>query len=133
MEPVVSRNERVGGAAEGPPAPRGALARARLVALGDVRVAEGDRMTVCCGRYPSPHSQTMPIYRVYLRTPNTDRSPTGDRRRDFEVSDKTQTDDQEVARFAFNRLRSRADLAGSRCEVALSCDNQQIDYHRFAD
>jgi hypothetical protein len=48
------------------------------------------------------------------------------------VTDKTTTEDEAIARLAFEKLSARADLIGQRVAVAWTCDNKQHAYHDFA-
>ena len=59
-------------------------------------------------------------HRVYVRWP------------DQRTTDKTTTDDEAVARFAFDQLRNRGDLVGQRAGVAWSADNKRRAFHDFA-
>lgn len=55
-------------------------------------------------------------YRVYLRWP------------DSRTTDKTTTDDQDVAAFAFARLKARDELRGQPVGIALTKDGRQLDF-----
>lgn len=59
------------------------------------------------------------IYRAYLRTA------------DQKVREKTITESREVALAAFAELVGRTDLDGQKLAAALTCDNQQVAFHRF--
>lgn len=61
----------------------------------------------------------MPKYRVYLRWPPQ------------RVTDTTTTETLEVAEFAFQHLKSRADLRGQDVAVAMTLDGKQQDYFDF--
>lgn len=58
-------------------------------------------------------------HRVYVRWPNQ------------RVSDKTVTEDETVARFAFETLQRRSDLAGERAGAAWSANGRQCAFHDF--
>lgn len=58
-------------------------------------------------------------HRVYLRRP------------DQTTTDKTTTEDEAVARFAFERLCRRQDLSGQRIGVAWSANGQRRDFYDF--
>ena len=59
------------------------------------------------------------MYRIYLRWP------------DQTVTDKTVTESEAVANFAYQELVSRADLVGKSCAVAYSMNGKQVAYYRF--
>ena len=61
----------------------------------------------------------MATYRVYLRSPQQ------------HVTDKTITTSRMAALVAFGELVDRTDLDGHKLAAVLSCDQQQIAYHRF--
>lgn len=58
-------------------------------------------------------------HRVYLRWPPQ------------RATDKTTTERESVARFAFDELLRRADLVGQDVAVAWTCNGQQLAYHHF--
>ena len=61
----------------------------------------------------------MAVYRAYLRT--------------FagEVSEKTITNDKEIAEEAFRSLVDRVEHDGQKFAAALTCNNRQVAFHRF--
>lgn len=59
-------------------------------------------------------------HRVYLRWPPQ------------RTSDKTSTEDPDVARFAFDQLKARTDLQGQPVAVAWTCNGKQLGYHDFS-
>ncbi len=61
----------------------------------------------------------MSKYRVYLRWPPQ------------RTTDTTVTEIREVAEFAFQHLKSRADLRGQDVAVAMTLDGKQQDYFDF--
>ena len=59
-------------------------------------------------------------HRVYLRWPPST------------ATDKTTTESEAVARYAYEALRSRRDLEGQPVAVAWTCNSEQLAYHDFA-
>ncbi len=60
------------------------------------------------------------MYRIYVRWP------------DQTVTDKTATEDGEIAEQAFRKLLVRSDLVGTPAGAALTGDGKQIGYFDFA-
>lgn len=60
-------------------------------------------------------------HRVYLRWPAQ------------RTSDKTTTNSDRVAQFAFDELKNRADLSGQPVAAAWTCDGKQLAYHAFGE
>ena len=58
-------------------------------------------------------------FRVYLRWPEQ------------KTTDKTTTEDPEVAKLAFDRLKERTDLYGQEVGIAFTQDNKRIEYFDF--
>lgn len=58
-------------------------------------------------------------HRVYLRWPNQ------------LTTDKTTTESEPVARFAFTELQKRRDLDGQDVAVAWSFQGRQVEFHEF--
>jgi hypothetical protein len=61
----------------------------------------------------------MTTFRVYIRYPNQS------------FSDKTATSNPDIAIAAWNSIRSRKDLIGTKAALVLSRDNRGVYYHRF--
>jgi hypothetical protein len=59
-------------------------------------------------------------HRVYLRWPAQ------------RVTDKTTTNSDAVAKYAYEELQRRADLIGQPVAVAWVCDGKQVAYHDFS-